>query len=228
MALTTCPECSRSVSDAAAACPHCGYPMAGSALAGASVRSAPPPKQLPPTQPTPAAPSSFSGRIPSEVRRLPPRTVKIAGVGAVAIMGVFIWSLVGTSQGNEPGPPPATAPGNAADQLRMKPVATTFAASALASLYMENEVRADQMVRGKWIGVEGRVGAVQKDIEDRAQIIFAGGPVARLRSEEEARAAALPAGITVEVHCEMRGMTLGTPFLDECVFAPRSGFSPNE
>jgi hypothetical protein len=27
MALITCPECSRDVSDEAAACPHCGYPV---------------------------------------------------------------------------------------------------------------------------------------------------------------------------------------------------------
>ena len=27
MALITCPECSREVSDQAAACPHCGYPL---------------------------------------------------------------------------------------------------------------------------------------------------------------------------------------------------------
>ncbi|SRR5579884_1969116 len=29
MALTHCPECKREVSDKAAACPHCGYPMTG-------------------------------------------------------------------------------------------------------------------------------------------------------------------------------------------------------
>ena len=29
MALTTCPECKNSVSSSAAACPHCGYPLAG-------------------------------------------------------------------------------------------------------------------------------------------------------------------------------------------------------
>ncbi|MFR2832301.1 MAG: zinc ribbon domain-containing protein, partial [Finegoldia magna] len=27
MALTTCPECAGKVSDRAAACPHCGYPI---------------------------------------------------------------------------------------------------------------------------------------------------------------------------------------------------------
>ena len=31
MALVNCPECKRSVSDSAVACPHCGYPSPGAA-----------------------------------------------------------------------------------------------------------------------------------------------------------------------------------------------------
>lgn len=27
MSLITCPECGQSISDKAAACPHCGYPL---------------------------------------------------------------------------------------------------------------------------------------------------------------------------------------------------------
>ena len=36
MALIDCPDCQRSVSDRAAACPHCGHPIAGSADYGPS------------------------------------------------------------------------------------------------------------------------------------------------------------------------------------------------
>ncbi len=44
MALINCPECSREVSDQAAACPHCGYPLrakpspAGSTIGDADAR----------------------------------------------------------------------------------------------------------------------------------------------------------------------------------------------
>lgn len=37
MALIACPECQKQVSDAAPACPHCGYPVQGAALPGQPV-----------------------------------------------------------------------------------------------------------------------------------------------------------------------------------------------
>jgi hypothetical protein len=37
MALISCPECRQSVSDAAPACPRCGYPVAGSPRSGRGI-----------------------------------------------------------------------------------------------------------------------------------------------------------------------------------------------
>ena len=90
MALISCPECGREVSDQAPTCPHCGTPIA---------RPAPPPPQTPP----PAVPPQPAKKKTSCF------TLGCAGVLGVGLI-LFILALIGgggsTYRSTSPPPPP--------------------------------------------------------------------------------------------------------------------------
>jgi uncharacterized membrane protein YvbJ len=81
MALTTCEECGRAISDRALSCPQCGMPR------------------------DPTAPDPRTGTLAEHPRQLPPpsrhRTMLVAGASVAAI---FILILAAVLSG---GPPPA-------------------------------------------------------------------------------------------------------------------------
>ena len=97
MALTTCEECGRAISDRALSCPQCGMPH------------------------DPTAPDAGPSTLAAHPRDLPPpdrqRMKLVAGVSIAAII-ILIFAIVLTA-----GPPPAKripggtpAPGPASDQ----------------------------------------------------------------------------------------------------------------
>jgi uncharacterized membrane protein YvbJ len=98
MALTTCEECGRAISDRALSCPQCGMPR------------------------DPTAPDSRTSTIAAHPRDLPPpsrhRVKLVAGASIAAVM-ILILAVVLMA-----GPPPKKAPASYGGSARQAPAAT--------------------------------------------------------------------------------------------------------
>lgn len=92
-------------------------------------------------------------------------------------------------------------------------------AEELAGAYAMNEVRADQLFRGKWTQIDGVVRSINKDAFDNPHIIFDGGVVAQM-GPTAPNLSALRPGMFISLRCVTTGLSLGMPYLRECVDAP--------
>ncbi|MFP7836555.1 OB-fold protein [Pseudomonas aeruginosa] len=217
MALINCEECDRMAGDQAAACPHCGAPIA--------------------KQPAPVQAQPRVQVIRSVGFRL--------GVGILLFPIVFVWFLLrqghsttsrvigfawpalvlvgmATSErspgrsvsGNQSQPAKVMAP---AEPLR------EISAQQLAQAYDRNTVAADQQYKGKRFKVTGVVGSISTDIFGNPYVTLRGGvnqfmePQFELDEAHANYAAGLQAGMRISLICIGRGDVAKTPMSKDCV-----------
>ena len=219
MALINCSECDRMASDQAAACPHCGAPIAKQA---ATVQM----------QPVPAISRSVGFWL---------------GVGIFLFPVVFVWFLlrqghsttsrvigfawlalmvVAMASGERPSGK-AAAPTTSQSQPAevAAPVVPVFEVSAqqLAQAYDRNTVAADQQFKGKRFKVTGVVESINTDLFGNPYVTLRGGvnqfmePQFQLDDAHANYAAGLQSGMRISLICTGSGDVAKTPMSKGCV-----------
>ena len=219
MALITCYECERMASDQAAACPHCGAPIA--------------------KQPAP---------VQAQPRVQVIRSVGFwLGVGILLFPIVFVWfllrqghsttsrvigfawlalALVGMASSDRPASQStATTSGQSQSARVVAPVEPLreISAQQLAQAYDRNTVAADQQFKGKRFKVTGVVDSINTDLFGNSYVTLRGGvnqfmePQFELDDAHASYAAGLQSGMRISLICTGRGDVAKTPMSKDCV-----------
>lgn len=219
MALINCSECDRMASDQAAACPHCGAPIA---------------KQTATVQMHPAQAMS--------------RNVGFwLGVGIFLFPVIFVWFLlrqghsttsrvigfvwlalmvVAMASGDRPSSKPAPASSSQSQPAKVvAPVEPLLEVSAqqLAQAYDRNTVAADQQFKGKAFKVTGVVDSINTDLFGNPYVTLRGGvnqfmePQFELDDAHANYAAGLQSGMRISLICTGSGDVAKTPMSKGCV-----------
>ncbi|HCF2658099.1 TPA: hypothetical protein NIB10_005811 [Pseudomonas aeruginosa] len=217
MALINCSECDRMASDQAAACPHCGAPIAKQA---ATVQM----------QPAPAISRSVGFWLGVGIFLFPvvfvwfllrqghSTTSRLIGFAWLAVM------LVAMASGDRPSDKAATATTQSQPAKVAAPVTPLFEVSAqqLAQAYDRNTVAADQQFKGKTFKVTGVVDSINTDLFGSPYVTLRGGvnqfmePQLQLDDAHANYAAGLQGGMRISLICTGRGDVAKTPMSKDC------------
>ncbi|AJG14346.1 hypothetical protein RK21_02838 [Pseudomonas plecoglossicida] len=217
MALINCSECDRMASDQAAACPHCGAPIAKQA---ATVQM----------QPAPAISRSVGFWLGVGIFLFPvvfvwfllrqghSTTSRLIGFAWLAVM------LVAMASGDRPSDKAATATTQSQPAKVAAPVTPLFEVSAqqLAQAYDRNTVAADQQFKGKTFKVTGVVDSINTDLFGSPYVTLRGGvnqfmePQFQLDDAHANYAAGLQSGMRISLICTGRGDVAKTPMSKDC------------
>jgi len=219
MALINCSECDRMASDQAAACPHCGAPIAKQTAA----------VQIPPAQ-------AISRNVGFWL-----------GVGIFLFPVIFVWFLlrqghsttsrvigfawlalmvVAMASGDRPSSKPAPASSSQSQPAKVvAPVEPLLEVSAqqLAQAYDRNTVAADQQFKGKTFKVTGVVDSINTDLFGNPYVTLRGGvnqfmePQFKLDDAHANYAAGLQSGMRISLICTGSGDVAKTPMSKGCV-----------
>lgn len=224
MALIDCGECGRMASDQAAACPHCGVPI---------------------------APSLVSPQLAFGDLTVARRSVGFwLGLGIFLVPMIFAWFLLRkghstTSRiigfgwlafalfaalghdGKDVAPGNSTSPTSVLSQSAKVPQPAEplreYSAQQLAAEYERNTVAADQRYKSKRFKVTGVVDSINTDLFGNPYVTLRGGvnqfmePQFKLDSAHRNYAAGLQQGLRITLVCRGRGDVAKTPMSDECV-----------
>lgn len=218
MALINCSECDRMASDQAAACPHCGAPIA-KLVAGVQIQPA----------------QTVSRNVGFWL-----------GVGIFLFPVIFVWFLlrqghsttsrvigfawlalvlVAMASGERPYGKAVKASSNQGQPARLaEPVEPLFEVSAqqLAQAYDRNTVAADQQFKGKRLKVTGVVASINTDMFGNPYVTLRGGvnqfmePQFELDDAHASYAAGLQSGMRISLICTGRGDVAKTPMSKNC------------
>ena len=218
MALINCSECDRMASDQAAACPHCGAPIAKQTAA----------VQIPPAQ-------AISRNVGFWL-----------GVGIFLFPVIFVWFLlrqghsttsrvigfawlalmvVAMASGDRPSSKPAPASRSQSQPAKVfAPVEPLLEVSAqqLAQAYDRNTVAADQQFKGKTFKVTGVVDSINTDLFGNPYVTLRGGvnqfmePQFKLDDAHANYAAGLQSGMRISLICIGGGDVAKTPMSKDC------------
>lgn len=219
MALINCSECDRMASDQAAACPHCGAPIAKQA---ATVQM----------QPVPAISRSVGFWL---------------GVGIFLFPVVFVWFLlrqghsttsrvigfawlalmvVAMASGERPSgkaAAPTTSQSQPAEVAAAVVPVFEVNTQQLAQAYDRNTVAADQQFKGKRFKVTGVVESINTDLFGNPYVTLRGGvnqfmePQFKLDDAHANYAAGLQSGMRISLICTGGGDVAKTPMSKGCV-----------
>lgn len=219
MALINCNECDRMASDQAAACPHCGAPIAKQAAA----------IQMHPAQ---AATRNVGFWLGVGIFLFPiifvwfllrqghSTTSRIVGFAWLALM------LVAMASGERPSGKAATTTATQGQPAKVAaPVVPLFEVSAqqLAQAYDRNTVAADQQFKGKRFKVTGVVESINTDLFGAPYVTLRGGvnqfmePQFKLDDAHANYAAGLQSGMRISLICIGGGDVAKTPMSKGCV-----------
>lgn len=219
MALITCNECDRMASDQAAACPHCGAPIARLAATAQAQRVLVVNRSV----------GFWLGLgiflVPVVfvwflLRQGHSTTSRVIGFGWLALMLVAMASRDGSSS------KPASSSSSQSQPAKVAaPVEPLIEVSAqqLAQAYDRNTVAADQQFKGKRFKVTGVVDSINTDIFGDPYVTLRGGvnpfmqPQFELGKPYSDYAARLSQGMRITLTCKGRGDVAKTPMSDECV-----------
>lgn len=219
MALINCSECDRMASDQAAACPHCGAPIAKQTAA----------VQMHPAQTVSRNVGFWLGVgiflfpivfVWFLLRQGHSTTSRIVGFAWLALM------LVAMASGESPSGKAATPSTNQGQPAKVTaPVAPLFEVSAqqLAQAYDRNTVAADQQFKGKRFKVTGVVESINTDLFGNPYVTLRGGvnqfmePQFELDDAHANYAAGLQSGMRISLICTGRGDVAKTPMSKGCV-----------
>jgi len=218
MALINCSECDRMASDQAAACPHCGAPIAKQA---ATVQM----------QPAPAISRSVGFWLGVGIFLFPvvfvwfllrqghSTTSRVIGFAWLAVM------LVAMASGDRPSSKPAPASNSQSQPAKVvAPVEPLLEVSAqqLAQAYDRNTVAADQQFKGKRFKVSGVVESINTNMFGNPYVTLRGGvnqfmePQFELDDAHANYAAGLQSGMRISLICTGRGDVAKTPMSKDC------------
>lgn len=201
MALITCEDCGKSISDRAPSCPHCGAP-------GATIHAPP----EPPPQPTAAAAALAKGKSTMGLGR----KLFIGVLGVIAI--IYLAGLMGGKSSTSSG-------GNAnSSQTYVPPQKEIVAATAqeLFDAYESNEVATDIRLKGKIIQISGRVQSIDKSVFDNMFVSletrnqFMPTKV-KPNKQDESKIAGLRRGQQVVFRCQRIQRWVGSPMGEDCL-----------
>lgn len=230
MALVSCPDCSRQVSDVAPACPGCGRPM----ISAPTPRAAAPPPQV--VAPIPDGVGCRKcgfmfakrvGKCPRCGVAVPPSTKNIViGVIVGLVLLVGLCGKHGSSNSEnsaEPTPPRKAAPA-AVVERPAAPREELIAVDAvrLWREYDNNEIAADQRYKRHRLIVAGVVDSIDKGplggmyFNLRTPNMFM-HTMAKLEDSQETTAAQFSKGDRVKLECTCDGRVIGSPVLSSCV-----------
>jgi predicted nucleic acid-binding Zn ribbon protein len=152
---------------------------------------------------------SCGAAVPKKVGCL--QSIGIAFVGLIFFVAIFSKD----SHKTNPSAPTGT---QAAEEV----IAAT--SREIATAYDENEAKGDALYKGKLIQVTGKVKSIDKDVADDTVIILVGKQMfqsvhATMRDSEEQRAINVKKGSSVTLRCRGHGEVIGSPMLNDCVFA---------
>jgi hypothetical protein len=224
MALIECKECSKQVSDSAAACPNCGAPIASESFVS----------DASPKQPAKKVGVGFAlgifflpwifgwfllGRGYSMAAR-------VLGLGwlALAILLFFVNKDDKAPTVQTASTPAKPAVSQAQQEVTRIASLPTFTAAQLASAYDSNTVAADQQFKGKQYKVTGTVTAINTDFRGRPYITLQGGanqfmePQFSFEDAKDPAIAKLQKGSRVTLACTGRGDIAKTPMSEGCQF----------
>lgn len=216
MALINCGECDRIASDQAAACPHCGAPIA---------------KQ------------STSGYAQHSVQAV--RSVGFwLGVGIFLFPIIFVWfllrqghsttsrvigfawlALVMVGMATSERSPSQSISSSQRPPAKVEALAEPlreYSAQQLAQAYDRNTVAADQQLKGKLFKVTGVVDSINTDLFGKPYVTLRGGvnqfmePQFKFDSDHRNYVAGLQRGLRISLICKGRGDVAKTPMSDEC------------
>lgn len=151
-------------------------------------------------------------------------------VGVVFALGILTLIIGGGSQnppaqavapaGQAQASAPPSAPAKASEQT--KPVHKTTAPQ-LARDYHDNEVAADEKMKGKIIEVSGTVQSIDKSFTDSIVIALRTGNEfmaahMNMDDSEKDKAMTLKRGAKVVIRCERMARTMGSPYGSDCTF----------
>lgn len=218
MALINCSECDRMASDQAAACPHCGAPIAKQA---ATVQM----------QPAPAISRSVGFWLGVGIFLFPvvfvwfllrqghSTTSRVIGFAWLAVM------LVAMASGDRPSSKPAPASSSQSQPAKVvAPVEPLLEVSVqqLARAYDRNTVAADQQFKGKRLKVSGVVESINTNMFGNPYVTLRGGvnqfmePQFELDDAHANYAAGLQSGMRISLICTGRGDVAKTPMSKDC------------
>ncbi|MCP1915897.1 hypothetical protein J2R96_008377 [Bradyrhizobium elkanii] len=201
MALITCEECLKSISDRAPACPHCGNPR--TAAAPASSHSPPP------QQPTAAAAALAKTNRDSSFGRK----------AMFGVFGVFAIIVIAGKLGGQTEQP-RSAPQSSAPTPQKEVVAAS--AQDLFDAYQSNEVATDLRLKGKIIQISGRIQSIDKSVFDSMYISletsnqFMPTKVKPIK-QDESKIAQLSRGQQVVFRCQSIHRWVGSPMGEDCL-----------
>ena len=217
MALINCIECDRMASDQAAACPHCGAPIA---------------KQSAAVQPSVQIIRSVGFWLGVGIFLFPVVFVWFLlrqGHSTTSRVIGFVWLalvLVGmASSERQSSQSAATASRPSQTAKVVAPVEPLLEVSAhqLAQAYERNTVAADQQYKGKRFKVTGVVVSINTDLFGNPYVTLRGGvnqfmqPQFELDKAHANYASGLQTGMRITMTCRGRGDVAKTPMSDECV-----------
>lgn len=218
MALINCSECDRMASDQAAACPHCGAPIAKQA---AAVQ----------VQPTPAISRSVGFWLGVGIFLFPVVFVWLLlrqGHSTTSRVIGFAWlaiALVAMASGDRPSSNPSATSNSQSQPTKVAaPVEPSIEVSAqqLAQAYDRNTVAADQQFKGKRFKVTGMVESINTDMFGNPYVTLRGGvnqfmePQFELDDAHASYAAGLQSGMRISLICTGRGDVAKTPMSKDC------------
>lgn len=218
MALINCSECDRMASDQAAACPHCGAPIAKQA---AAVQ----------VQPTPVFSRSVGFWLGVGIFLFPVVFVWLLlrqGHSTTSRVIGFAWlaiALVAMASGDRPSSNPSATSNSQSQPTKVAaPVEPSIEVSAqqLAQAYDRNTVAADQQFKGKRFKVTGVVESINTDMFGNPYVTLRGGvnqfmePQFELDDAHASYAAGLQSGMRISLICTGRGDVAKTPMSKDC------------
>lgn len=219
MALITCNECDRMASDQAAACPHCGAPIAKQTATAQTQR----------VFVTNRSVGFWLGLgiflVPFIfvwflLRQGHSTTSRVIGFGWLALI------LVGMSSSDRSVSTPTAATSSQGQPAKVVAPAEPLievSAEQLAQAYSRNTVAADQQFKGKRFKVTGVVESINTDIFGDPYVTLRGGvnpfmqPQFELDKAYSDYAARLSQGMRITLTCTGRGDVAKTPMAKACV-----------
>lgn len=220
MALIECKECSKQVSDSAAACPNCGAPVAAAAKV---------------TAPDESKKVGFGFAL--GIFFLPwifgwfllnrgySGAARICGLTWLAL-SIFVFFGMRDKPPSDTTASAPTKPSISREEERATRLASlsTFTAAQLASAYDRNTVAADQQFKGKAYKVTGTVSSINTDFRGRPYVTMQGGvnqfmePQFSFEDAKDPAIAQLQKGSRITLACTGRGDIAKTPMSEDCQF----------
>jgi len=203
MALITCSECGKEVSDKARTCPNCGVSLSATEETSSLSEAVSPPAS-------------------------PNKAAKKSGKLKYVLLAIFVVAVISTLAGQKDDKTPSGPSQNAASSAKAPKQELNYevmSASALFYEFKQNEVAANQKFKKKRVAIEGRIHSIGSSLMEYPEIVFSvdgSHGFATVSCEFPKKAidtiAKMSTGQHVIIIGTVKGLVISTVFLDDCIF----------